>query len=158
MRVRFVLPCIAFAFVACSDSGPEAIDPSAVNLADDWILSDIHRPVGGTTSGGITNECHIDNVPVAITATDTPGLFRAEMLEGGTQQCEINGEEQPPESPPLLVFFVEQQGLNVIWHQLNNEPYYIGTLSDGDRMSGTIDQEGGGKEGTWTANRVAAAN
>jgi hypothetical protein len=125
-----------------------------VNLAGERVLSDIHRPIGGTTPAGTMVECHIDNVPVAITASDTPGLFRAELLEGGTQQCEIGGEEQPPESPQLLVFFLEQQGPDVIWRQLNNAPYYIGTLSAGNQMSGTIDQEGGGREGTWMANRV----
>jgi CheY-like chemotaxis protein len=132
---------------------PEPIDPSAVNLAGEWVLSDIHRPIGGTTPAGTMVECHIDNVPVAITASDTPGLFRAEMLggsgmlEGGTQQCEIGGEEHPPESPQLLVFFLEQQGPDVIWRQLNNAPYYIGTLSAGNQMSGTSTRRAAGERG-----------
>jgi hypothetical protein len=33
------VPCAVLVLLACSDSDPEPIDPTAVNLAGEWVLS-----------------------------------------------------------------------------------------------------------------------
>jgi hypothetical protein len=149
---RWRVAIAALSLLACSSGEP--FDAAAVDLQGTWLLSDVTQPQGGTAPGGITNECRLRNVPVIIMPTEREGLWSARQLLGGTIACELNGVWSTPSTPPQeLGFDVWKEGNQVQWVLASRFSYYVGTLANASKMSGTVEFEGYGREGTWVARR-----
>ncbi len=152
LRPRWDLAVAALLLLGCSSGEP--FDASTVDLQGTWLVSDVTQPLGGVAPGGITNECRLTNVPVLITPTDREGLWSARQLIGGTITCELNGVWGTP-SPTAqeLGFDVQKVGDQIQWVLASRFSYYVGTLRSSSSMSGTVDPEGYGRQGTWSARR-----
>ena len=135
-------------------SSEEPFDPTSVDLQGEWLLSDVTQPQGGTTPQGVTNECRLSDVPVSITADIAPDTWIATQDEGGTIMCELDGVWGAPAPPPQrLSFVIVRTGAAVQWVVSGRFSYYVGTLTSAERMSGTVDFEGYGRQGRWNARR-----
>jgi hypothetical protein len=154
MRKQRLVVLAVGVICALSCSGSEPFDAAAVDLAGEWLVSDVTRPQGGTTPGGFTNECRLRDVPFTVITTDTPGVWSALQEEGGTLACELNGEWGQPVPPPeRLGFALFKDGNAVQWVLASRYSYYVGTLTSERQMGGAVDSEGYGREGTWSARR-----
>jgi hypothetical protein len=81
-------------------------------------------------------------------------LWNALQDVGGTLTCELDGVWGGiGELTERFSFDVVKTGNDVHWIQSSRFSYYLGTLTSADEMSGTIDPDGYGREGTWTAHR-----
>jgi hypothetical protein len=94
------------------------------------------------------------NVPVTLEATDTPTQWVGRMEDGGTLQCELNGDMGAP-TPynPGLFLMVTKTGATLSIGLPNGIVVYTGELTATNRMSGTVTGELDGQVGTWTAIR-----
>jgi hypothetical protein len=94
------------------------------------------------------------NVPVTLEATDTPTLWVGQTEDGGTLQCEVNGDTLPP-GPynPNLFFMVTKNGGAISIALPNGLAIYTGDLVAANRMLGTVTGELQGRVGTWTGIR-----
>jgi hypothetical protein len=138
--------------VGCSG---ESFDPGTAALTGAWLLSSettVNAVPGG---GGVTsNGCTMRNVPVTLEATSTPTLWVGATEDGGTLQCELNGEvgAAVPYNPGLFLQ-VTKTGGDLSIGLPNGLVVYTGKLLADDRMTGTVTGELDGQVGTWTARR-----
>jgi hypothetical protein len=135
--------------------GGESFDPSGVSLSGSWLISnetDINAIPPG--SGITSNTCTVRNMPVTLEATDDPALWVGRIEDGGTIQCELNGEMAPatPYNPNLFLQ-VTKTGGGLSVGLPNGIVVYTGMLVADNRMSGTITGELDGRVGTWSARR-----
>jgi hypothetical protein len=152
MRARAAGWAVAALLVGCESEIP--FDPEGVELQGVWLVSDVTQPIGGTTPQGGTNQCRLTDVPMTVTASTTPNTWTASQEEGGTIQCELDGVWGPAVTPTERLFFVvTRTGGEVRWIVSGRFCYYVGSLTNENRMGGAVDPEGYGREGTWSARR-----
>ena len=138
-----------------SGCGSDSFDPSNASLSGSWLLSDettVNAIPGG--SGITSNSCIMRDVPVTLEPTDTPALWVGQTEDGGTLQCELNGQvgEVTPHNPGLFLL-VTKTGGDVAIGLSNGVVVYTGTLVAANRMSGSVTGELNGRVGSWTARR-----
>ena len=135
--------------------GSESFQPEGVSLAGTWLISSETDPGAIPPGSGVTsNSCSMRNVPVTLEATDDPTLWVGRMEDGGTLECEVNGESPGP-SPynPSLFLMVTKTGGALSIGLPNGLVVYTGELVAVNQMSGTVTGELDGRVGTWTASR-----
>lgn len=135
--------------------GNESFEPADVSLSGTWLISS-QTMINATPPGtGVTsNSCIMRNVPVTLEATDTPTLWVGRMEDGGTLQCEVNGDtSEPTPYSPNLFLMVSKTGAALSIGLPDGVVVYTGELIAADRMSGTVTGELDGRVGTWTGIR-----
>ena len=135
--------------------GSDTFAPDGVSLSGTWLISSettINAIPPGT--GVTSNTCVMRNVPVTLEATDTPTLWVGRTEDGGTLQCEVNGETAAP-TPynPSLFLMITKTGGTLSIGLPNGIVVYTGELAAANRMSGTVTGELDGRVGTWTGTR-----
>ncbi len=135
--------------------GSETFAPEGVSLAGTWLITSETEINAIPPESDITsNSCTMRNVPVTLEATDTPTLWVGRMEDGGTLQCELNGDTAAP-TPynPNLFLMVTKTGGTLSIGLPNGVVVYTGELVAANRMSGTATGELDGRVGTWTGIR-----
>jgi hypothetical protein len=148
---RLVTAVLSGLLIVACDSKP--FDPSTVSLDGTWILSSTTDLQPGPL-GNVTNRCEMRNLPVILESTSTAGLWIGETQDGGTRQCEVNGNLGPvnPYNPHWFLRFTKTGG-NVEVDLGGTEVLYTGRLESSGQISGEVTGQVDGRVGTWTGRR-----
>jgi hypothetical protein len=158
MRIRLsalsgrILLLAGLLLPACSG---ESFEPEGVSLSGTWLLSSETEVEAIPPGSGVTsNSCSMHNVPVTLEATDDPNLWVGQTGDGGTLQCELNGDVgDPVPYNPLQFLLVTKTGGELSLGLNNGTTVYTGELVRANRMSGAVTGDLDGRVGTWTGVR-----
>jgi hypothetical protein len=130
-----------------SDSPP--FDPSQVDLVGTWVFQENTSPV----ITGTTNDCTVKNVPMVITSD--AGTLVVQKQDGGTIQCQAPDGLLQPETPytDTHTYFMERSGADLSIAYGNTTVVYRGTIQSQNTIGGTVEPDGAGRQGTWSAHR-----
>jgi hypothetical protein len=151
MSQRLWLVCL----LVLAGCGSESFDPGNVSLTGVWLFSSETDPNAIPPGSGVTsNHCSMRNVPVTLESTDDATMWVGRMEDGGTLQCDVNGDVgNPTPYNPSLFLQVTKTGGELTIGLPNGVVVYTGDLDAANRMSGSVTGELDGRVGTWSAVR-----
>jgi hypothetical protein len=139
--------------LALAGCGGDSFNPEGVGLAGTWLLSD-ETEINAIPPGSpvTSNSCTMRDVPVTLESTTDTSVWVGRTEDGGTLQCEVNGDmgDPSPYNPDLFLQFTKTGG-EVTVGLPNGVVVYTGSLVAANRMSGTVTGELNGRVGTWSA-------